>query len=58
VNRVKAVGVSTVIRGVSDTLPKIYTPFGEKNAQVSGENGTFTVTVPEKTAYIVLHFEG
>ena len=57
INKAEPVGVTQLIRGKSETLPLVYTPFGEIPVEVSGEDGEFTVKLGEKTAYVILHFQ-
>jgi len=57
VNKADPVGVTRIIRGKAKGIPKVYTPFNQEQAQISVEGESFAVTLPEKTAYVVMHFE-
>ena len=56
VNKADPVGVGRVISGLADAAPEVYTPFSDKAAQVAFENGRFTVSLGEETAYVILRF--
>lgn len=56
VNKADPIGVGNVIRGISDKLPKVYTPFSDISACVYPEDDGFRVILPENTAYVILQF--
>lgn len=56
VNRVEPVGVGQTICGEADMAPQVYTPFLDAPADIQYADGSFTLTLPEKTAYIILRF--
>jgi len=56
VNKVEPVGVTQTLRGLGNKLPLVYTPFCDKKPSVVLEEGGFAVKLPEKTAYVILHF--
>ena len=55
VNKVEPKGVTNEIRIQADRAPIAHVPFGPE-ATVKEEKGIFTVTLPKKTAYLLLHF--
>lgn len=55
VNKVEPRGVTCEIRVEADRAPIAYVPFGPA-ASVKEENGVFSVTLPEKSSYVLLHF--
>lgn len=56
VTKVEPIGISREVRLEADTQPKVYTPFNEESSDIRWEKGVCTVTLPEKTAYALLHF--
>ena len=55
VNKVEPKGVTNEIRIQADRAPVAHVPFGPE-AAVEEKDGVFTVTLPEKKAYLLLHF--
>ena len=58
VNKVEPVGVGERIRVRAATAPLVYIPFQKESAEVTGENGTYTIKLPPKTAYAILRWRG
>ena len=56
INKVEPVGITDRVVLEADVAPTVYTPFSEIPVEVTCEKGTYTVRLPEKTAYAVLHF--
>jgi len=56
--KIEAIGVDREIRLAATKTPVIYTPFNGEGTAVTGENGTCTVTLPEKCSYALLFFPG
>jgi len=56
VNKAEPVGVTQTIRGKGEVLPLVYTPFNDAAVAAVREGDGFKVTLPEKTAYVILHF--
>lgn len=56
VNKAEPVGVTQTIRGKGEALPLVYTPFNDAAVAAVREGDGFKVTLPEKTAYVILHF--
>ncbi|MBQ9097852.1 MAG: hypothetical protein IJY50_00280 [Clostridia bacterium] len=56
INRVTAVGTSAVVRIAAGRAPDVYTPFETTAAKTEWQQGICTVTLPEHTAYAILHF--
>lgn len=57
INKVEPIGVDPVIRIQAETAPQVYTPFQKDASAVESKNGIHTVTLPEKCAYALLHFQ-
>ena len=56
VNKAEPVGVTQTIRGKGEALPLVYTPFNDAPVAAIREGDGFKVILPEKTAYVILHF--
>lgn len=56
INKAEPVGVTDTVRGISGVLPVVYTPFNSTPARVQAENNGFCVSLPQNTAYVILHF--
>ena len=56
INYVMPVGVAQELRLKADVCPEVFTPFNAP-ATVTMKNGVCTVTLPEKTSFIILRFE-
>jgi len=56
VNKADPMGVTRTLRGTGETAPKVFLPLNEEPAEVTFENGHFTVNLPEKCAYVLLRF--
>lgn len=56
INKADPIGITGEIRIEADTAPQVYTPFNDAPAQVTHDGKCYTVCLPEKTAYAVLHF--
>ncbi|MBE6549096.1 MAG: hypothetical protein E7670_01565 [Ruminococcaceae bacterium] len=57
INKVEPIGITEVVKLESKLTPKVYTPFNEEAADISEENGVFSIRLPEKTSYAILRFE-
>lgn len=56
INKVEPLGVAQTVKLQTTQTPTVYTPFNDTPAAVRTENGVCTVELPEKTAYLLLHF--
>ena len=56
INKVEPIGITDRVVLEADVAPTVYTPFGDTPTEVVCENGTYTVRLPEKTAYAILRF--
>ena len=56
VNKVTPIQISRQIRVKSQSAPTVYTPFLDASAKVTQDGDEFIVTLPEDTAYVILHF--
>ncbi len=57
INRVAPINVTQTVRIRTDKLPKVYTPFNESHAVLSLKDGICTISLPEPTAFLIIHFE-
>ena len=56
VNKAEPINVVQSIRGLGDKIPQVYTPFCDSPVTAKQEGDGFVVNLPEKTAYVILHF--
>ena len=56
INHVEPVGVKRVIRLRSDSSPTVYTPFNESPSDIKQSGDVCTITLPEKTSFLILRF--
>ncbi len=56
INKVEPIGVTQTIRVRSEAAPQIFTPFDKAPAQLTKENGVCSISLPQKTSYVILHF--
>ena len=57
VNKADPAGVTRTLRGTAKIPPRVFLPLNSEPAEVTFEQGRFTVTLPEKCAYVLLRFE-
>ena len=48
--------MTQTLRGLGDNVPVVYTPFCDTPVLAEQEGEGFVVNLPEKTAYVILHF--
>lgn len=56
INRVEPLGVKRVIQLKTDSTPTVYTPFNDSPSNIMQSNGVCTITLPEKTSFLILRF--
>ena len=56
INKVELIGIDRTVRLCSDAKVEVYTPFCEESAEVQSNNGTHSITLPEKTSYAIMKF--
>ncbi len=56
INKVEPVGVTQTLCLRADRAPSVFTPLNDAPVSVTAEGDTYTVSLPQKTAYIILHF--
>ena len=56
VNKVEPIGVSRTVRLRATVAPTVYTPFREAETEIRRDGDETVLTLPEGTAYAILHF--
>ncbi|MBQ8894529.1 MAG: hypothetical protein IJ043_09030 [Clostridia bacterium] len=55
--KIEPIGIDGTLRLSAPTAPTVYTPFNRERATVTQKGGEYTVTLPPKCAYVILHFQ-
>lgn len=56
INKVEPLNIEGFVQVASAAAPEVYTPFCKAEAEITQNDGTYTVQLPDKCAYAILEF--